>query len=737
MRALRDFNLPKIITDDKPIFIRLIEDLFPNAKPEKKKPSKLQKLCEVTTKNDMGLYLEEQFVTKCIDTADILEVRHCMFIIGPPGCGKTTVWKTLLQTHKNNKEDAEYDTLNPKAVTSDELFGCYSKTKEWKNGVLSMIMKNQNKCEEKYKKTHVHKWSILDGDIDPEWIESLNTVMDDNKVLTLVSNDRIPLTPSMRLLFEVSNLKNATPATVSRGGVLFINETDIGWNPFVNSWLYRTQPYMKATEDGISLTFPAINEVANAVFFRCFQTYIDTPSDMMDQTKITYLAPPSTMGFVQTICTILDGMLGEYEKQIAQIYGSKEKEEELKVLYEGFFIFATMWAYGGSVGGGQDDNEVLNKFNGVFRSLVKVKFPEGGLCYDYYYSVEENKWSHWSNKIPEYEHTDETIFSKIFVPTIHTTRLRYLLDLHLKRRKPVLFVGGAGTGKTQVIKDYLASTKPEQVAHKTINFSSFTDASSLQKNIEAMLDKKSGKTYGSAMNKTLIAFIDDLNMPYVDKYGTQSPIQLLRQILDYGSIFNREQLEERKFIQDLLFFACLNHKSGSFTVDLRLQKNFSSFTMYTPTDEIIKRIFGEILRCHLATPGFDEKLKNYSDKIMDATVMFFTKTIRNPQFSPSAKKFHYQFNFRELAKIIEGVLRSTPQIYKNSGSILRLWYHEIRRVFEDRFINNEDLVLFRSILKDSISKTIGDFTEKDTPFGEPIIYVTFMGEYYAPVEDIN
>lgn len=53
----------------------------------------------------MGLYLEEQFVRKCIDQADILDVRHCMFTIGPPGCGKTTVWKTLLKTHKNNKED--------------------------------------------------------------------------------------------------------------------------------------------------------------------------------------------------------------------------------------------------------------------------------------------------------------------------------------------------------------------------------------------------------------------------------------------------------------------------------------------------------------------------------------------------------------------------------------------------------------------------------------------------------
>ena len=169
-RALRDFNIPKIVTDDKPIFIRLIEDLFPNAKTEKKKPSSLAQMCAQTTKNDMGLYLEEQFVNKCVDLADILDVRHCMFIIGPPGCGKTTVWKTLLRTHKNNGEDGEYDTLNPKAVTASELFGAYTKSKEWRNGVLSMMLKNQNKCEEKFKKSHVHKWTILDGDVDPEWI---------------------------------------------------------------------------------------------------------------------------------------------------------------------------------------------------------------------------------------------------------------------------------------------------------------------------------------------------------------------------------------------------------------------------------------------------------------------------------------------------------------------------------------------------------------------------------------
>jgi len=73
------------------------------------------------------------------------------------------------------------------------------------------------------------------------------------------------------------------------------------------------------------MNFPPINEIAKAVFFRCFQSYIETPSDMQDQTKITYLAPPSTMGFIHSICTILDGLLIEFDKQVISLYGSKEK----------------------------------------------------------------------------------------------------------------------------------------------------------------------------------------------------------------------------------------------------------------------------------------------------------------------------------------------------------------------------------------------------------------------------
>lgn len=76
------------------------------------------------------------------------------------------------------------------------------------------------------------KWLLLDGDVDTLWIESLNTVMDDNKILTLASNERIPLHAHMRLIFEIGSLKYASPATVSRAGIIYVNETDVGYSAF-------------------------------------------------------------------------------------------------------------------------------------------------------------------------------------------------------------------------------------------------------------------------------------------------------------------------------------------------------------------------------------------------------------------------------------------------------------------------------------------------------------------------
>lgn len=109
--------------------------------------------------------------------------------------------------------------------------------------------------------------------------------------------------------------------------------------------------------------------------------------------------------------------------------------------------------------------------------------------------------------------------------------------------------------------------------------------------------------------------------------------------------------------------------------------------MYTPNSDIIKTIFGSILNAHLATLG-DDKLQKMSDKIIEATINLFQRVQKDTRFSPSAKKFHYQFNYRELSKVVEGLMRSTGASYRGFPiKLLRLWVHESKRVFEDRFIN--------------------------------------------------
>jgi dynein heavy chain len=201
----------------------------PKTKPKfipqvpRKRDVEFEKVVKQAT-TDLKLQAEDNFVLKVVQLEELFEVRHSVFIVGNAGTGKTQVWKTLYKAYQNIGQKPIFNDLNPKAVTNDELFGIINPaTREWKDGLFSVIMRDQAALTGENP-----KWIILDGDIDPMWIESLNTVMDDNKVLTLASNERIALTPTMRLLFEISNLRTATPATVSRAGILYINPQDLG-----------------------------------------------------------------------------------------------------------------------------------------------------------------------------------------------------------------------------------------------------------------------------------------------------------------------------------------------------------------------------------------------------------------------------------------------------------------------------------------------------------------------------
>ena len=95
-------------------------------------------------------------------------------------------------------------------------------------GVLAKVMREV--CGDE---SLTEKWLLLDGPVDTLWIESMNTVLDDNKLLTLINGERIAMPPQVSLLFEVEDLSVASPATVSRAGMVYVDDSDMGWKPYV------------------------------------------------------------------------------------------------------------------------------------------------------------------------------------------------------------------------------------------------------------------------------------------------------------------------------------------------------------------------------------------------------------------------------------------------------------------------------------------------------------------------
>ncbi len=323
----------------------------------------------------------------------------------------------------------------------------------------------------------------------------------------------------------------------------------------------------------------------------------------------------------------------EYFKKLKE-EGPAAYEEAIKIIYEGYFVFAMIWSFGGPL------VDAKISYNGILRGMAsRVKFPDGSLIYDYYFDPLKGTWALWSEKVKPFDPNFDGLFANLVVPTAETTRQKFLIDMHRKTRKGLLYVGFAGTGKTTVIKDYFASVDKETTVCSSMNMNSYTDSKALQVVIESNVDKRMGRIFGPPSGKILMFFMDDLNMPKLDKYGTQSPICLIRQIIDYQLVFDRDHLEEKKTLQDIMFIGCLNPKSGSFVIDLRLSRHFTMIALGLPEKEILNTIYHQVLSNHLK--NFDNTFNGYAKKLVDATAVVFNGIALTAQFMPTAKKFHY------------------------------------------------------------------------------------------------
>jgi dynein heavy chain len=493
MRALRDMNLPKFVFDDVPLFLGLIADLFPGLDCPRVKYLNFNDAVEDVLRDGKYLIVPEQ-VDKVIQLYETMITRHTTMLVGPAGGGKSVVIDTLAKAQSKLGIQTKLYVLNAKAVTVAELYGVLDPdTRDWTDGLLSNIFREVNKSIGDKKE---RKYIVFDGDVDAVWVENMNSVMDDNRLLTLPNGERIRLQKHAALLFEVGDLQYASPATVSRCGMVYLDPKNLGYKPHFQKWANSRSN--KAEYDNIMSMFnkygPALIEF---VMEGAFEGFIS------DALKL--VIPVTPLSMVSQLCSVLE----------VQLSDSKQNTKES--VLEAIFIQSIIWSIGASLV--ENDrtkfSEAVKKLSDLPLSNLAYGIPLGQLpaetsMYDYHFDLEELQWNPWSNYVAKYEHKRNLPFHELLVPTLDTVRHTWLLDKLILNRKPVLFVGEVGTSKSVTVDSYLRQLSAEKNIVLKTNFSSRTTSLDVQRNIEVNIEKRTKDTYGPTSGKKLIVFVDEL-----------------------------------------------------------------------------------------------------------------------------------------------------------------------------------------------------------------------------------
>lgn len=316
----------------------------------------------------------------------------------------------------------------------------------------------------------------------------MNSLMDDNKVLTLASNERIPLKPYMRLIFEVDSMEYVTPASVSRGGVVYLSlETGSQWRNILGSWI-RSQPDV--------LFDDADRERIQKIFDKYFPETLN-----FFRLNLKGIIEKNDVGLVTAVLHALNAMLN---REIIVDETSLETT----------FVFCFVWGFGSFLSIGPDGTNYPQIFNDFVRSKFKtVKIPSRDTIFDYWLDTRTNKFESWKNS-PAFKavvfDSDRMNMSQIMIPTVETASVAFWVNLLVINGMNVMLAGPAGTGKTALVNGMLSNLKPDYHIGATVNMNYYTTAAVLLQNLEASLSKRTGSSYGPPGSAKQVFFLDGM-----------------------------------------------------------------------------------------------------------------------------------------------------------------------------------------------------------------------------------
>lgn len=696
LRSIKDVNLPKFLSHDLPLFQGIASDLFPGVELPEPDYTILNKAVHDAC-NAANIQCTDFFLEKVQQIFEMMIVRHGFMIVGLPFGGKTTAYRMLADALALIEERGEMDehkvqiiVINPKSITMGQLYGQFDPVShEWSDGVLAVS----------YRQFAVstnldRKWLIFDGPVDAVWIENMNTVLDDNKKLCLMSGEIIQLAPTTNLIFEPMDLEVASPATVSRCGMIYMEPSSLGWECFLTSWLNTLPECLHAQNKTV------INHL--------FKRFCPVLLYFLRRSKAREIFPTMDSNIIKSLMTLYDCFLDDFrdEKFIETI-----SDLDTRAQLEGVFFFSCIWSLGAAL-----DTASREKFSLLFHGLLQKEFPsslkadfgipdeliipplkayiytipEQATVFDYRFIKEgKGKWKLWSEELLSTPPIPRDIpVNQIIVPTAETVRSIALMSLLVTHQKCLMLVGGTGTGKSAYTTDYLLKKVDGNIYKPLfINFSAQTSANQTQDIIMSKLDKRRKGVYGPPLGKKCVVFVDDVSMPMKEVYGAQPPIELLRQWLDHQIWYDRKEVVPMKLIDIQLMCAMCPPSTGN-TVTPRFSRHFNVIVINEFDDDTMVTIFSKIMLWHLDTRGFSKEFDPCIDQVVSATLSIYKQSLEN--LLPTPAKSHYLFNLRDFSRVIQGVLLSVPEAMEDLLAMKRLWVHEVLRVYYDRLVDDND-----------------------------------------------
>ena len=679
-KALDEVNLPKFDAHDKLLYEGIVKDFFPDSITEKRDYKELIKsILEALQKEN--LQPKTEFINKCVQLYEIHKIIHGILLIGESLSGKTTSIQIL---RKALNPEIELKVLNPKAVALKQLFGYFDDSNTWIDGVLAKILYSFNESTK-----NCEKWLVFDGPVDIVWMESINSVLDDNKKLCLGSGTSIALDPSAHLFFEVEHLKYTSPAIVSRCGVVYTGCETLGWEIFVGSYC-KTLP-----------------EVLGSKRIRNIEEYM-----------LSVLTP--TLSFLPKHCKffielkpmhLVKNFLNLFESFMAITREIDYKlNPDIDRTIPNILIFALIWSLGAILKQNSKPKfkEFLNDMLNITDIKIKykldvdfspvkfiLKLPED--IFNITYDQKENKWLSWlipNNTLPK-----NTPFTQLVIPTLEFERMGTLLRLLATARKHVLFMGSNGIGKSIFLYNELNKNFNEgKYTYIDVILSALTTANQAQKAIECKLEKRGRKIcYGPSQSKHGVIVVEDLNLPQKDKCNSCSPIELLRQWMDYGGWYDITT-NEFKYIIDISFAGTITLSKPE-DISMRYIRHYNIIQM--EEYNTYENVFTSVLQWKFGEE-YVEEVRETVPKIAAAAMKLYYALQRAPELKPIPSKLHYAFHFRDIGRMIQGMFMGRPIAINNQSSLIKLWAHESIRTFCGRLSTPQDCAAFMKILKSTL-----------------------------------